>query len=548
MTELVYKILSAAESAVWGAPMLILMLGTGIYLTLRSKFFQFRNAGHIVRNTVLSLFKNDRAESDDSKTISQFQSVSAALAATVGTGNIAGVATAVLTGGAGSVFWMWVSSVFGMMTGYAENTLGIYYRKKNEKNEWQGGAMYYIREGLRERKHFSSLGKPIAAAFALFCIPASLGMGNMAQVNSAADALHSSFNIPFAATGAVFAFVIAAVMKGGIKRIGSVTEKLMPIMSIFYIACTLIIILKNYRAIPHMTICILKGAFSTEAVMGGGAGFIMKQAISTGLRRGIFSNEAGLGSSVFIHTASNIKEPAVQGMWSIFEVFFDTILMCSLTAFAILSINVTSSPGIPLLSCEQAALTANNEARIFIASDGCNGSFSVPLVSEQPLVISNGSRKVFAFTRLMTVKINARSKAEISAVTGASLMGFVFEKCFGKYAGKLLAISVTAFAFSTVLGWSYYGVKATEYVFGERVTRLYKGLFVLFIIIGSVTDLKLVWSISDIFNGLMAVPNITGILLLSGKVFSITENYYVRKISKGPKRLRPMISAYDQTS
>lgn len=545
MTDFAERMVISAEGVVWGAPMLILMLGTGIYLTLKSSFFQFRNARHIIKSTVFSLFTSSSTRQENSKTISQFQSVSAALAATIGTGNIAGVATAVLTGGAGSVFWMWVSSIFGMMTGYTENALGIYYRKKGSDNQWIGGAMYYIKEGLKGEKRLSFLAGPLAGAFALFCIPASLGMGNMAQVNSAADALHGSFGLPFAATGAVFALITAVIMNGGVKRIGTVTEKLMPVMSIFYIICTLIIVLKNFRSIPHMTACIFKGAFSTAAVAGGGAGFIAKQAVSTGLRRGIFSNEAGLGSSVFIHTASDVKEPAVQGMWSVFEVFFDTILMCSLTAFAILSVNTTSSTGLPLMTCDQAVLTASRDTRMFIASDGCPGGAALPLVSEQPLTINNCGNKTFVFTRLMTVKLNAEGKAEIKAVTGAALMGFVFEKCFGKYAGKLLAISVTAFAFSTVLGWSYYGAKATEYVFGKKAKKIYGRLFVMFIFIGSITDLRLVWSISDIFNGLMAIPNMTGIILLSDRALKITENYRIRKISKYPKKLRPMISAYE---
>lgn len=540
------RINNAVGEVVWGAPMLILIIGTGIYFTVRTKFFQLIYAKYIARETLFAIFRdNSVIKSRDKKSISQFQALSSALAATIGTGNIAGVAAAVLSGGAGAVFWMWISAFFGMMTGYAENVLGIYYRKKNSQGEWCGGAMYYLENGLKTKRGFKHLAKPLAVTFAIFCVCASFGIGNMTQINSASDALNSGFGIPPLATGITLAVLAAFVIMGGISRIGKVTEKLIPAMAVFYLACALVILIVNYKSIPFVFSSIFRCAFSVKAVAGGGIGFLTKQAISVGFKRGVFSNEAGLGSSVTVHAASDIKEPAVQGMWAIFEVFFDTILMCTLTAFAIISITVTPCAKTPVWTLEQALSAASSSTQQFILVDSKQQvNQPVMLLSETPKTFDSGGTEVFSYTNLMTVKLNSAGVAEVRAVSGASLMGFVFEQCFGSWAGKLLSVCVLTFAFSTVIGWSFYGKKALEYLFGVRAAKIYNIVYIIFIVIGATMELTLVWNISDTLNGLMALPNLTGVLVLSGTVMKISDNYISRKISKHPKRLAPVLSAY----
>ena len=370
----------------------------------------------------------------------------------MGTGNIAGVATALTLGGPGAIFWMWVSAFFGMMTVYSENVLGIYYRYKNSKGEWTGGPMVYIEKGLKAK----GLGK----VYAFFCVLASFGIGNMAQVNSISTALDSTFRIPPLATGIATALLVGAIILGGIKRIGRVTEKIIPFISLLYILGAIIIIVINARAIPGVMGSIFRGAFGLDAAAGGISGAFIKQAVSVGFRRGIFSNEAGLGSSVMVHTASDVKEPVQQGMWAIFEVFLDTIVCCTLTALAVLCSGVlgqTGPDGLPL--------------------DGA------------PLVIS------------------------------------AFQSGFGRLAGGFVSLSILLFAFATLLGWSFYGVKAAEYLFGEKSAVGYKLIFSAVIVAGATTELKLVWGLSDTLNGLMAIPNLVGVLLLSGTVIRETKRY-----------------------
>ena len=271
----------AVNSVVWGTPMLALLLCTGIYLTVRSKFFQIRRARRVAGETIFAVFrKKSVTQSSDHKSISQFQALSTALASTVGTGNIAGVATALLAGGPGAVFWMWISAFFGMMTHYAEVVLGVFFRKRNDKGEWSGGAMYYLEEGLKEKRGLRHLAKPLAIAFAVFCVLASFGIGNMTQINSIADAMRTTFGISPLATGITLALIAGMVILGGIKRIGKVTEKLVPFMAVFYMAAALTIIVINYRQIPVVFAMIFHGAFNMSAVAGGVAGTIMKKAIS----------------------------------------------------------------------------------------------------------------------------------------------------------------------------------------------------------------------------------------------------------------------------
>ncbi len=469
--EIIKKINDSINSVVWGVPALVLIISTGVLFTFRSKFFQVRRFGWVLKNTIVaSLKKDDSQKAKDKRSISQFQAMATALAATIGTGNIVGVATAITIGGAGSVFWMWISAFFGMMTGFAENVLGIYFRRKNEKGEWIGGPMLYIEKGLK--------CKPLAIIFAIFCVLASFGIGNMTQANSMSSSLHATFNIPPIASGIVVAAIVAFAALGGIKRLGKITEKLIPFMAVIYIIATVTIIILNINTIPGVLKDIFKGAFGLDSAVGGISGYLIKTAMTQGLKRGVFSNEAGLGSSVMVHCAADSKEPVQQGLWSMFEIFVDTIIVCSLTAFSILSTGVVEAhPG----------------------------------------------------------------------VSGAPLVIFAFSDVFGSFAGAILSISILLFAFSTILGWSYYGEKSVEYLFGTKVVPVYKVIFVALIIVGATAELELVWSISDTFNGLMALPNLIAVLLLSGTVIKILKNYNERKFKKSKdKAIVPMLSFHPE--
>ena len=335
-TEDLFNMIENLNNIVWGSGMIFLILCTGLYFTLRIKLFQLTHFKLILKNTFLSIFKDkSTTRSNDKHSISQFQALSTALAATMGTGNIIGVATAISIGGAGAIFWMWLSAFFGMAVIYAENVLGTIYRYKNEKNQWIGGPLAYLDRGLGCRW--------LAVVFAIFCILASFGMGNMAQANSISSAMSSTFNISPLVTGIVVAILVGIIIIGGIKRIGSITQMLIPLLSVLYILASVIIVLINYKNIPKTFSLIFNEAFGISAIGGGISGAMVKRAINIGLRRGVFSNEAGLGSSALLHSASDTKSPELQGMWGIFEVFIYTIVCCTLTALVILTTGSTSS-------------------------------------------------------------------------------------------------------------------------------------------------------------------------------------------------------------
>lgn len=585
--DTVAKVNGAVNGVVWGIPMLILIIGTGIFMSVRTGFFQITRIKTWANETFLAIFKKKSVtKTDEKKAITQFQALSTALAATIGTGNIAGVATAVCIGGPGAVFWMWLSALFGMMTSFSENVLGIFFRKKNEHGEWSGGAMYYLEEGLKDKKGLRHIAKPLSVMFAIFCVLASFGIGNMAQSNSISSAMQSNFNIPTVVTGVVLAVIAALVVLGGIKRIAKVTEKLVPFMAIFYIAGCLIIFVMNFRHIPYVFSSIFKSAFSFSAVAGGVGGYIIKRAVTMGFKRGVFSNEAGLGSSVMVNCASDVKEPVIQGMWGIFEVFFDTIIVCTLTAFVILSSpansvsfeealnNVSTQPQyftINYTDGETNLIDSDINPKYIVASDdageGTYTEYSAKTVygQEFPVKILNSDNvsgeNDFTFANVMELKgIQAKDangnhltnengdpiidSVEITEVNGVPLVTYAFSQRLGSVSGKILAIAILLFAFSTTLGWSFYGTKALEYLLGTKATIVYKIIFVLFIVIGCTMKLGLAWDISDTFNGLMALPNLIGILSLSGIVVAITKNYIHRRINKDDVDALPMISAY----
>lgn len=463
---------------VWGWPALILLAFVGVLMTCLTKVFQLSHIGHWFKNTIGAIFKDRHVtKHTDDKSISQFQSLCTALAATVGTGNIAGIASAVATGGPGAVFWMWIMAFVGMMTNFSENVLGILYRRKNDKGEWSGGAMYYLRDGLGAKKHCKTIGAVLAVLFSIFCLLASFGIGNMTQVNTIATNMQSAFSIPKVVTGIVVMILVALVVVGGLKRIAAVTEKIVPVMVVIYLVGTVIICAMHIDQFGAVFKSIFQSAFGMRAVGGAIVGQGVKMAVQMGMKRGVFSNEAGLGSSVMVHSNSNVKEPVRQGMWGIFEVFADTIVVCTLTAFTLLSSGL--------------------------------------------------------------VNLETGKLVDESADTGA-LIGQAFGGVFGQVGVAFVAIALLLFAFSTVLGWSHYGTKACEYLFGTKSTLPYRLIFVIAVIGGAVMGENLAWDLSDTFNGMMMIPNLIGVLVLSPLVFKCTKNYVDRHIRK--KDIEPMLS------
>ena len=493
MFEQIESVNSAVNGVVWGLPGLILLIGTGLLMTVVTKVFQVSHLGHWWKNTIGSLFKKDVIRhTKDKATISPFQALCTALAATVGTGNIAGVAAAICIGGAGAVFWMWVAAFLGMMTNYSENVLGLYYRRKNVNGEWSGGAMYYLKDGLGAKKHCRVLGKVLAGLFAIFTMLASFGIGSMGQVNKIVANVATAFDIPALSSIAVFEGVslynvligvlimilTALIVLGGLKRIANVAEKIVPFMVVLFIAGSIVIIGVNYQNILPALKAIFVHAFKPMAFVGGTIGAAISAAVTQGFKRGVFSNEAGLGSSVMVHSNSSVKEPVKQGMWGIFEVFADTMIVCTMTALVVLTSGV----------------------------------------------------------------FNLETGELAKGLTDATLVGGAFNTVFswGNIGQKFVAIAMFLFAFTTVLGWSHYGSKAWEYLFGAKSVKVFKTIHICTIIFGAVLTSSLAWDISDTFNGLMMIPNLIGVVVCMPLVVKITKNYIDRKI-KG-KNVAPVLS------
>ena len=468
--------------------MLFAILGVGLIMTGITGVFQFTHFRHWWKNSIGSVFsKKSVRQSGDKKSISQFQSLCTAMAATVGTGNIVGVATAIVFGGPGAIFWMWIAAILGLMTNYSENVLGIFYRRRNKNGEWSGGAMYYLKDGLGGKKGFKVVGTVLAGLFSVFAVLASFGIGNMSQINSivsninntvtgfgVADSQVGGFSLINIICGAALMILAALVIVGGLKRIAQTTERLVPFMAVLYIITAIVIVCIHYDKIGPAFGAIFKFAFTPGAVAGGALGTVIKW----GLKRGVFSNEAGLGSSVMVHSNSDVKEPVTQGIWGIFEVFADTIIICTLTALVILT-----------------------SGRVDLA---------------------------------------AGTVAEGTEAT--SLTSLCFSDVFGQFGSILITLVLILFAFSTVLGWSHYGSKSWEYLFGTKSTIIYRIVFIAVIFLGAQMTSSLAWDISDTFNGLMALPNLIGVLACAGTVYAITKNYKKRKF-KGEK-IKPMLS-YD---
>ncbi|MCR5742491.1 MAG: alanine:cation symporter family protein [Lachnospiraceae bacterium] len=490
--KIVTDVNNAINGVVWGWPALILLGFVGVLMTILTKFYQVTHFAHWMKNTVGAIFKDKHVTGHTKdKTISQFQSLCTALAATVGTGNIVGVAGAIATGGPGAVFWMWLIAFFGMMTNYSENVLGILYRRKGADGAWHGGAMYYLRDGLGAKKGCKQIGAILAVLFSLFCVLASFGIGNMSQVNSMVKNVTKAFSdmslqIPPIAVGIFLFFAVGIVIIGGLKRVAAVTEKVVPFMVALYFVGAVVIICMHGSLIPAVFVSIFKGAFAMKSVAGGIVGSGIAMAMKMGFKRGVFSNEAGLGSSVMVHSSSNVKEPVRQGMWGIFEVFADTIIVCTLTALVILS----------------------------------SGAIDLQTGAFLEITLADGS-----------------------VLESSALVSYAFSNVFGVAGSVFVAIAILLFAYSTVLGWSHYGSTAMHYLFGDKIILPYRIVFCALVLAGSTMTAQLAWDISDTFNGLMMLPNLIGVLVLSPMVMKCTSNYVDRHF-KG-KDVKPMLSMFE---
>ena len=482
--DTVVRINDAVNGFAWGTFGLVLLLGTGLLCTVITRFFQISHIRHWWNNTFRIMYEKGRVI-NNAGSLSQLRTFCTALCATIGTGNIAGVATAICVGGPGSVFWMWVAAFFGMMVKYAENVLGLYYRRRNSIGAWSGGPMYYLQDGLGSFKHCKRLGKVLGILFCMFTVLASFGIGNMAQINK----ITLNFEAAFLSDvdrgtflgasqvdwliGLVLMLAAAVIIAGGFRRLAAVSEILIPTMTVVYLLGCLILILFHINSIPEVFTSIFRFALGPSAVKGVISGTAVQMAFNTiknGCKRGVFSNEAGLGSSVIVHSISCVREPVKQGMWGIAEVFLDTIVVCTMTAL---------------------------------------------------VVLSSGA-------------IDLETGLVEKGIDDATLVAKTFGAVFGKPGEGFVVLMITLFAFTTVLGWSFDGAKATEYLFGVRVARLYRIGFILLIVLGAVMESNLAWDISDTFNGLMMIPNLIGVII------KLTRNYIDRRI-KG-KDIPPLLS------
>ncbi len=490
--ETIIRINDAVNGFAWGTFGLSLLIGTGLLCSLITGFFQIAHIRHWITNT-FGIMNGRGRIINDAGALSQRRAFWTSLCATIGTGNIAGVATAICLGGPGAVFWMWVAAFVGMMGKDSENLLGIYYRRRNLEGAWSGGPMYYLQDGLGSIKNCKRLGKVMGVLFCIFTVLASFGIGNMAQINKITLNVEASFltgkdvgdlsilpNVDWA-IGIVLMVAMAVILRGGFRRLSAVSEKLVPYMSVIYVAGCLVVVLMHITMMPKVFVSIFKFALGPSAIRGGAAGTAMQLAFNTiknGCKRGVFSNEAGLGSSVMVHSTSCTREPVRQGLWGIAEVFLDTFIICTVTALVILS-----SGAIDL----STGITAEG-------------------------------------------------------VNDATLVAQAFGACFGKFGEWFVVVAITLFAFTTVLGWSYYGAKVTEYLFGVTVAKIYRFVFVVLIIFGAVMESNLAWDISDTFNGLMMIPNLLGLVVQLPLIIKLTRNYVDRRM-KG-KEIEPMLS-YD---
>lgn len=450
---------------VWGIPAMILILGTGLLVSILCKFPQFTRFGYIMKNTLGKALKKEKSKKG---AVSPFKAMCTALAASIGTGNIAGVSGAIAVGGPGSIFWMWISALVGMCTKYSEVTLAVKYRERNANGDWVGGPMYYIKNGLGKN------WKWLAVLFSVFGGLASFGIGNLAQVNTIAGTINEAVmgfvpttdrqqQIIALIVGIICAIIVFFVLVGGIERIGDVCALLVPAMAILYVAASLIVILFHITEIPHAFAAIFVGAFKPQAVAGGLVGTTIRTAVIKGVGRGIFSNEAGLGSAPIAHAAADVTDPVDQGIFGVFEVFMDTIVVCTMTSLVVL---------------------------LGVGVD--NITYGVDV--------------------------------------GAALTITGFKSVFGgTIPAVVVALCLTLFALSTVLTWGLYGTRCFEFLFGYKASKVYQVIFSIFIVIGATMELHIAWNIADTLNGLMALPNLVAVIVLSPVVAKLTKEHFARK-------------------
>lgn len=461
MLAVIENVNAAVNNFVWGIPAIICIIGVGLYLSIRTGFIQIRKFPLAMKKTIGKVFEKKEAKHG---AMTPFQAVCTALSATVGTGNIAGVAGAIAIGGPGAVFWMWVSAFLGMCTKFSEVVLAVHFREKNEKGEYVGGPMYYIKNGLGKKWHW------LAVLFSVFGIFTVFGTGNATQVNTIATAVNSAllnYNlIPAEGVtisnwiiGIVIMILVVCVLLGGIKRIGKVTEKLVPFMAVFYILLAVGVVLLNIKNVPGVFADIFYGAFHPAAVTGGVVGSFFT-SMTKGVSRGIFSNEAGLGTGSIAHACADTGKPVEQGFFGIFEVFTDTIVICTLTALVIL----------------------------------CSGT-----------------------------------SVAFGDAAGAELTISGFTSTYGNWVSIFTAVAMCCFAFSTIIGWGLYGARCAEFIFSSKIVKPFMVIYSMVAIVGATVDLGLVWSIAETFNGLMVIPNLIAVLLLSGTVFKLVKEYFAKK-------------------
>ena len=537
------EIISAIDDFVWGPVMLILLVGTGVFLTVRLKFRPWRNLGYALKST---LSKEARTTSRGEGDVSPFSALTTALAATIGTGNIVGVATAMVAGGPGALVWMWISACFGLTSKFSECMLAIKYREVNEKGEMSGGPMYTMKKGFKNKK----LGAFLGMLFAVFAVIASFGIGNMTQANSIAESVHDTFGVSTTIVGVILTILALVIIVGGIKTISKVSSVVVPFMAIFYVIAGLIVIILNIQNVPAGVAMIFKMAFSFNAVGGGLCGAItaaMMNAMRYGVARGVFSNEAGMGSAAITAAAATTDDPVRQGYINMTGTFWDTIVVCTITGLCIASSGVlgmtdTTIKGTYDVESNNIAVVAHDndkkDANVNYAYELKNSNLILKYVDDnnkentieltysekdkQPSVIDGtwndaaGNEYIFEGGKYEYKEV----------VKGAALTIAAFSSVLGKLGGYLVTIGIVLFAFSTILGWEYHGEKAFEYTFNtHKFNMVYRIVFSLVVFVGATTALDVVWNFSDIANALMAIPNLICLLALSGVIAKEVERF-----------------------
>ena len=537
------EIISAIDDFVWGPVMLLLLVGTGIFLTIRLKFRPWRNLGYALKST---LSKEARTTSRGEGDVSPFSALTTALAATIGTGNIVGVATAMVAGGPGALVWMWISACFGLTSKFSECMLAIKYREVNEKGEMSGGPMYTMKKGFKNKK----LGAVLGMMFAVFAVIASFGIGNMTQANSIAESVHDTFGVSTTIVGVILTVFALVIIVGGIKTISKVSSVVVPFMAIFYVVAGLVVIILNIQNVPAGVAMIFKMAFSFNAVGGGLCGAItaaMMNAMRYGVARGVFSNEAGMGSAAITAAAATTDDPVRQGYINMTGTFWDTIVVCTITGLCIASSGVlgmtntlikgtydVTSNNIAVIAQDNDKKDANvnytyelkDSNLILKYVDDNNKENTIELAysdkDKQPSIIEGiwndaaGNEYIFEGGKYEYKEL----------VKGAALTIAAFSSALGKLGGYLVTIGIVLFAFSTILGWEYHGEKAFEYIFNtHKFNMVYRIVFSLVVFVGATTALDVVWNFSDIANALMAIPNLICLLALSGVIAKEVERF-----------------------